>query len=652
VRGGLTRGLARARLLLMRLYVPAGIRRQGIEELLSRTAAAFGKEVPPASGRSAGARLRDLAGASCSWAEAAIAEGRDLQAIDARLSRSALHLGRVYRARLGISSTADALAAARAIYRGIGIDLRGDARSGEIVVRRCMFSRCYSPGVCRLISALDRGLLAGLTAGGSLRFTARITEGCDRCRAVLTPAGGQLPKAVVVGSGAGGAAVARELQGAYQVTILEAGKEFSPLSMPLRVMERLRRWRLLPDPRVISLAFPGMKVRRAGSGMYLVNGRGTGGTTTLSAGNALRLDGSLAAMGIDLDAEFEELAREVPRETGHARTWTAATRQLFEACASLGLSPRPTPKMIDFGRCRRCGRCVLGCPTGAKWDSRRFLDEAVRAGATLETGVTVRRVVVRGGKAAGVVARRRGRSFFVPADLVVLAAGGLDTPVILGRSGVACEPRLFVDPVLCVAAPWQASGQLRETPMPFVVQEPGYIISPYFDYVSWLFDRRWRMPADGMLGLMIKLADSEAGSLPTGGRGRIRKTLTDRDRSRLAEAVETCTRILEAVGVDRRTVFLGTLNAGHPGGMLPLAPADAATLHPGRLPANLYVADASLLPSSLGNPPILTIMALAMKIGRLCVRQSGAQRGQGHEAPGRPAGAASRPSAEALEAAV
>ncbi len=42
--------------------------------------------------------------------------------------------------------------------------------------------------------------------------------------------------------------------------------------------------------------------------------------------------------------------------------------------------------MIDFDRCRRCGRCVLGCPYGAKWDSRRFLDDARAKGARLVTG--------------------------------------------------------------------------------------------------------------------------------------------------------------------------------------------------------------------------------------------------------------------------
>ncbi len=45
-----------------------------------------------------------------------------------------------------------------------------------------------------------------------------------------------------------------------------------------------------------------------------------------------------------------------------------------------------------------------------------------------------------------------------------------------------------------------------------------------------------------------------------------------------------------------------------------LTPSEKDTLHSPVLPDNVYVADATLLPKSMGNPPILTIMALAKKI--------------------------------------
>jgi ferredoxin len=614
--------LPNLRLAAAHLLVPRRARQKALEELFARTAAAFGSSVPAPRGRGPASRLAEYARFTRERAQEALvrAEGggnpEALNALEGRLYRAARGLGGRWRLRLRVRSLGEALAAARVIYRGLGIDLRGFP-DGQIVIRRCFFAACYSPRICALVSALDRGLMAGLAGGGQLRFGQRLTEGACCCRAHFQGNGKQpaLPRAIVVGSGAGGAAAARELQGTYQVTILEAGREFRPFGLSLSWMERLRNWRLLFDERVISLAFPAMRVRRGRQGLVHLNGAGTGGTTTLSAGNALRMDGALRELGIDLDREFEELAQEVPASTAHRRSWSSETRRLFELCEEAGLAPRPTPKMIDSIRCRRCGRCVLGCPTGAKWDSRRFLDETLAKGARLVTGCRVRQVVIRGGRAAGVRARVGARTVFFPAELVVLSAGGLGTPPILERSGIRCEPRLFVDPVLCVAAPWPGSRQHHEVPMPFVVQRPGYIISPYFDYLSFLFDRRWRRPADRVLALMIKLADSESGRVPARG-ARLDKRLTAQDRGRLDEAEALCRRLLVGLGADPREIFLGTLNAGHPGGMLPLTAEDAATLHPVRLPANLYVADATLLPRSMGNPPILTILALARRVAR------------------------------------
>ena len=71
----------------------------------------------------------------------------------------------------------------------LAIDLRTD-QQGNVVVDRCAFASWYSPGVCRLMSSLDAGLIAGLTHGGRLTFSERITEGRPRCLAAISWQGG------------------------------------------------------------------------------------------------------------------------------------------------------------------------------------------------------------------------------------------------------------------------------------------------------------------------------------------------------------------------------------------------------------------------------------------------------------------------------
>ena len=112
----------------------------------------------------------------------------------------------------------------------------------------------------------------------------------------------------------------------------------------------------------------------------------------------------------------------------------------------------------------------------------------------------------------------------------------------------------------------------------------------------------------------IKLADEETGSIS--GK-RIDKQMTEADRRRMEEAVTLVRRILIHMGIPEEKQFAGTLNAGHPGGMPPLTGAEKDSLHHSGLPDNLYVADATILPKAMGNPPILTIMALAKKIAAL-----------------------------------
>jgi hypothetical protein len=157
--------------------------------------------------------------------------------------------------------------------------------------------------------------------------------------------------------------------------------------------------------------------------------------------------------------------------------------------------------------------------------------------------------------------------------------------------------------------------QHKDISMPFVAVKEHIILSPYFDHLSFFFNRNWRKPAGDIVSIMIKLADDELGSISRRG---VDKGLTEQDKARLDEGVVICKEILRRFGACDDNIFLGTVIAGHPGGMLPLSEKEFASFHSGRLPENLYVADASLLPKSLGNPPILTIIAMAKRIGKIC----------------------------------
>ena len=417
-------------------------------------------------------------------------------------------------------------------------------------------------------------------------------------------------KAIVVGTGAGGAMMAKELQGKYQVTILEAGGEFKPFSLPVDQMAKLRPSGIYFDERMIRMLVPNMLVEKT-QDMIMVRGIGLGGTTTLATGNAVRYDGALKEIGIDLDEQFDELYEELPITTDHQQNWTKTTKKMYRLFERMGLDPIITPKLLDPDRCVECGHCAIGCKYGAKWDSRQLVDEALRSGAELVTGCTVTDLEISGKEVTAVHARCRGRKRTFHSDLVVLAAGGLGTPVILENSGIPCQKSLFVDPVLCIAGPLPGLRQDRQLLMPFISQQDGYILAPYMDYLSFFFNKNWRLPMKDMASIMIKLADEEKGSIS--GK-KIDKQMTRTDKAHMKKAIKLSRKILVHMGIPEDKQFLGTLNAGHPGGMLPFSEAEKDSLHHAFLPDNLYVADATVLPKAMGNPPILTIVAVAKKI--------------------------------------
>ncbi len=169
---------------LMDLYTPAWVKRRALNQLLAYTAAAFQCRPPSTKGLSLEARLRLYALYTQGQVEERLGRREDLAALQERLYWSAYQLGRMHGKMLRAQSIEQVMALARVLYRILRIDFRGDVR-GEVTIRRCYFSRFYSAQVCSVMSAMDRGLVAGLSDGGRLVFSARITEGEPCCRARL-----------------------------------------------------------------------------------------------------------------------------------------------------------------------------------------------------------------------------------------------------------------------------------------------------------------------------------------------------------------------------------------------------------------------------------------------------------------------------------
>ena len=218
---------------LAAVFLLGGARRREIAQLFARTAAAFGCPLPCPQARGAKGLLAEYALFTREQAEAALDSGKDLQALERRLFRAALAVGIDYRRRLRVRSFSDAMAAARLIYRGLGIDFRGRSGRGGGGSPLRLRGGVHIPGLRPRLGpgpgaggSTDRGWKARVPAPSHRRCPG--LSGSHERRNAMTAAKGDAPRAIVVGSGAGGAAAARELQRSCRVTVLEAGREFRP----------------------------------------------------------------------------------------------------------------------------------------------------------------------------------------------------------------------------------------------------------------------------------------------------------------------------------------------------------------------------------------------------------------------------------------
>jgi hypothetical protein len=169
---------------IARIYLPAFIKKKKVQELFELTAEAFQCSPPDTKYLSYHNCLKAYAQFSKTKAEEVIKLHNNMDAVKKRLYQNAYRLGEKLRNDFRVKTQADVIHLSKILYRILSIEFTGNS-SGEVIIRRCFFSQFYTPEVCRIISALDEGVAAGLSAGGRLVFKERITEGKNCCRATF-----------------------------------------------------------------------------------------------------------------------------------------------------------------------------------------------------------------------------------------------------------------------------------------------------------------------------------------------------------------------------------------------------------------------------------------------------------------------------------
>ena len=423
---------------------------------------------------------------------------------------------------------------------------------------------------------------------------------------------------IVVGSGPGGATVARELsRKGKDVLILDRGYDhrqkfyYGTYLGALRYSDRMS---LLYTEEGLNIIAPIM----------------VGGATSMYCGCAADPPAWLKEKyGVDITAEVRDTKVELSIKPLPENLRGEASTRIARAGQALGYDWFPQPKFMrpdrnkDQGNNFNCqANCMLGCRCGAKWNAAEWVDEALAAGARIKEGARIKTVRIENGRVAELEGSIRGASIRARADTVVLSAGGIGTPRILQNSGLdGAGIGMTMDTTVMIYGASPEKGTGKEPPMTWSWEnkDAGYLLStltdPWLMYplaairkgvgpaFSWL---RWNK----MLGVMIKLKDDISGGIYPDG--RIRKPLTAGDKERLNDAYEVCRRILIEAGAKKSSIFMRPQIGTHPSGTVRIG--DLVDTNLQTEVEGLYVCDASVFPEALDRPTVLTIIGLGKRL--------------------------------------
>ena len=484
----------------------------------------------------------------------------------------------------------------------------------------------------------------------------------------------------VVGSGAAGSVVAAELAASGQnVLVVEAGSEWSGPDFDqheLTGMQRLFREGGLSGTRDLSVS--------------LLAGACIGGGTTVNWQSCFRtpddvreewarLSGCTFFTSDAFSESLDDVWRRIRVSTDESEI-NETNNAICLGAKSLDYRWSVIPRNSLGCDCAQCGNCMFGCRIGGKQSTANtYLLDAIRSGARIVAPFSARRLLQSAGKVSGVEGSARDsngtlRRVQINAKRVVLAAGALESPALLMRSGVGSAHvgrHLYLHPtvavtgmyaspmepwvgppqtvvcdefsnlakgygyrieaapahpgLLAVGVPWSTARQHRREMQQVKFAAPFIVLTrdsntgrvrvnrdgdPYFDYRLGGAERR-----------LLKHGMVTAARMHFAGKADRIFTLHSAslvwDRARDGGSIEKFCRRIEGASTapNRLPLFsahqMGTCRMGSERSRSVCDPDGAVYGLKGA-----YVADASLFPASSGVNPMITIMALARHVAR------------------------------------
>jgi choline dehydrogenase-like flavoprotein len=243
---------------------------------------------------------------------------------------------------------------------------------------------------------------------------------------------------IVVGTGAGGAVVGRELaERGHAVLFVEEGEHHRRDAFDgssVRAHQRFYRAAFSVGNAVIPIFI----------------GRLFGGSTAVNGGTSYRtpdwvLDRWCEDMGTSeftpdkMKPYFERVESFLDIAPSPRNVIGPIADVMARGCDSLGWSHYAVRR--NAPGCDGSGFCDFGCRTDAKRGTNlSYMPAALERGSVAYTGLTVTEIMTDGGKATGVRAKTKdGRSVIIRAEAVILAGGTIPTPLLLLQQGLCNE---------------------------------------------------------------------------------------------------------------------------------------------------------------------------------------------------------------------